>query len=85
MKSITIHNLDESLESLIRERAKKQGLSLNKTIQMMLKQASGLNSKTPENHKDNFLDLYGVWSGDDLKEFNANTQSFNEIDEAEWK
>ena len=39
MKSITIHNLDETLENLIKERAKKQGKSLNKTIQALLNEA----------------------------------------------
>jgi hypothetical protein len=85
MKSITIHNLDESLEYMIREKAKKQGTSLNKTIQMLLKQSLGINSKSHENHKEDFLAFFGVWSENDEKEFKKNIHSFNEINEADWK
>ena len=85
MKSITIHNLDESLEYLIREKAKKQGMSLNKTIQLLLKQSFGINPRSSENHKDDFLPFFGVWSGKDVNEFTIKTESFNQIDESEWK
>jgi hypothetical protein len=85
MKSITIHNLDDSLEILIREKAKKQGISLNKTIQMLLKQSLGLNPKSSNNHKEDFLDLFGCWSKKDELEFNKKTQDFNKINELDWK
>jgi len=85
MKSITIHNLDESLEHLIREKAKKQGISLNKTIQMLLKQSFGINSRTSENHKDDFLPFFGIWSENDVNEFNKKIESFDHIDESDWK
>ena len=32
MKSITIHGLEDPLDTLIREKARQEGLSLNKTI-----------------------------------------------------
>ena len=35
MKSITIHGLDDPLDTLIREKAGKQNLSLNKTIKQL--------------------------------------------------
>ncbi len=35
MKSITIHGLDDPLDTLIRERAGKQNLSLNKTVRQL--------------------------------------------------
>ena len=85
MKSITIHNLDESLEYMIREKAKKQGTSLNKTIQILLKQSLGINSKPSETHREDFLAFFGVWSENDEKEFKKNTHSLNEINEADWK
>jgi hypothetical protein len=85
MKSITIHNLDDSLEVLIRERAKKQGISLNKTIQFLLKQSLGINSKPVNNHRDDFLDLFGIWSKKDEAEFIKKTQDFNKINALDWK
>jgi hypothetical protein len=85
MKSITIHNLDDSLELLIREKSKKQGISLNKTIQMLLRQSLGLNSKSSNNHREDFLDLFGSWSKKDEIEFIRKTQDFNKINESDWK
>ena len=36
MKSITIHELDDDLDALIRVRARREGLSLDKTIKKLL-------------------------------------------------
>ncbi len=85
MKSITIHNLDDSMDALIRERAKKQGTSLNKTIQQLLKQSLGLHSKATNDHRDDFLDLFGSWSKKDEADFNKKTKDFNTIDASDWK
>jgi hypothetical protein len=85
MKSITIHNLDDSLEALIDEKAKKSGNSLNKTIQLLLKQALGLNSKYNNNNKEEFLDFFGVWSKKDEIEFNRKTRDFSKIDKVDWE
>lgn len=85
MKSITIHNLDDALEVSIREKAKKYGTSLNKTIQILLKESLGLNIKSPGNHKDDFLDLSGVWSKRDETEFLKKTSDLNKINDQDWK
>jgi len=42
MKSITIHDLDDSLEVLLEQTAKDHGLSLNRTVKMLLRKALGL-------------------------------------------
>lgn len=42
MKSITIHNIDDELEAIIREKSKKEGKSLNKIIQDLLRKALGI-------------------------------------------
>ncbi|MCK5229677.1 MAG: hypothetical protein U9O82_02605 [Thermodesulfobacteriota bacterium] len=84
MKSITIHGLDDPLDSLIRQRAKKQKMSLNKTIKQLLADALGLKSAVSENHRDDFLDLFGQWSDADMNEFSQNIKDFNKIDPADW-
>lgn len=85
MKSITIHNLDDSLDTLIRERAKKQGTSLNKTIQQLLKQALGLKPGKKPDHRDDFSELSGIWSKKDLNDFTSKTKDFGKIDESDWR
>ena len=59
MKSITIHNLDDKLDSLIREKAKKQGISLNKTIKTLLRKSLGLGKNI---EKDSIIQTDG-WNG----------------------
>ncbi len=85
MKSITIHNLDDTLNALIREKARKERISFNKIIQQLLRQALGLKSSGNDIHKNDFSDLCGVWDKNDLKEFNKKLKEFNETDMREWK
>ena len=84
MSSITIHNLEKDLELLIREKAKKEHESLNKTIKKLLRKSLGLEKKQI-NHKDDFLDIFGKWDQKDLKEFENETSDFNEIEPMEWE
>ena len=85
MKSITIHSLDDELDKEIREKAKNQGTSLNKTIKRLLEKALGLKSTKEPNHKDEFMDLFGVWSKEDYLEFFESTEDFNRVDPEDWK
>ena len=85
MKSITIHNLDDSLDSLIREKARKSGLSLNKTIQLLLRKALGFKNSPEEGHKDEFMELFGAWSQKDEMEFNKRTGDFSKVNKADWE
>ncbi len=85
MKSITIHNLDDSLNSLIREKARKTGLSLNKTIQLLLSQALGFKNKEDKGRREEYMDLFGAWSQKDESEFNIKTQRLDSVHKADWK
>ena len=49
MKSITIHGLDGKLYERIKEKAKRQGLSLNRTIKNLLEKSLGI-----KNHNQHF-------------------------------
>ncbi len=84
MSSITIHGLEDPLDSLIREKARQQGISLNKVIKQLLAESFGLSQKNspPGN---NFADLSGVWSPEDLEEFIRNTEEFSHIDPRDWE
>lgn len=84
MKSITIHQLDNTLAARIQERADKNGLSLNKTIKNLLAEALGINQNVKKK-KNDFSEFYGVWSEKDLKEFEKNTADFERIYHEDWK
>ena len=85
MKSITIHNLDDQTADLIQQEASKKGLSLNKTIKLLLKQALGIKPVPSEKRKSEFLDLFGIWSDKDLQEFNATIEDLSQVNPEDWK
>jgi plasmid stability protein len=84
MKSITIHNLDDPLNALIREKAKTEGLSLNNTIKKLLAEALGLEPKKGTGREKDFRDLFGVWSNKERQEFNKRISDLERIDQEDW-
>ncbi len=85
MKSITIHNLDDKLSDLIQEKAKKQGLSLNKTVKLLLMKSLGIKEDNEYNHREDFLDLYGKWTKEEEKSFLKRINELNTIQEQDWE
>lgn len=84
MKSITIHNLDDPLERLLEQRAKKEGQSLNKTIKALLAEALGIREKKKPDNRDEFVDLFGSWSQAEAKLFMKAVEDFEKIDGEDW-
>lgn len=83
MKSITIHNLDPDLVKRIEELSKEWDLSLNKTIEKLLRETTGLDQKPANPNK---LDhLAGTWSKEEGAAFLKSVESFGEIDNELWK
>jgi len=85
MKSITIHGLTDQLDRLIRIRAKKHGLSLNKTIKKLLEESLGVKKVRKSDNREDFLDLFGIWDKAERRKFNNLIKDFDKIDEAEWQ
>lgn len=83
MKSITIHNLEADLAKAIEKMADTTGLSQNKTIKKLLRQALGL--EHPQESKPDFSEFCGLWSRQDAAEFNEGLQLFDRIDEELWQ
>ncbi len=87
MKSFTIHNLDDVLEDFIRKKAKQEGLSLNETIQKLLREALQLEKKNiniTDKRKD-FSHLLKVWNDEDRKEFHKAIQDFDTVYPVDWE
>ena len=85
MKSITIHSLDDALDVLIREKAKAEGTSLNKTIKRLLAEALGLQQEEPGDHRQDFLDLHGTWTKDEARRFGGRIKDLGKVDPEDWK
>jgi phosphoribosylformimino-5-aminoimidazole carboxamide ribonucleotide (ProFAR) isomerase len=83
MSSITIHNLDNDLERVIRETAESQHTSLNKVIKKVLRESFGLDTKRKK--KSDFSEFVETWSEAEAMEFENNIQEFETIDSEMWK
>lgn len=85
MKSTTIHNLEDSLLALLREKANREGTSINQTVKSILEQALGIKKTKEQPHRAEFESFCGIWKNDDLKEFEKSTKDFNNVDREDWQ
>lgn len=75
MSSFTIHNLDEPLATLLKARAREQGVSVNQFVKGLLEQTLGVKPAPAKNRK-NFEKLLGIWSKAEKAEFDRAVSDF---------
>ncbi|MCL5992019.1 MAG: hypothetical protein M1419_07950 [Bacteroidetes bacterium] len=83
MKSITIHKIDDSLFSVLKQKAVKSGRSMNQIIKQILSDSLGSKKKVAE--QSEFKEFLGVWSKNDFKVFSSNTKDLSTINPDDWK
>jgi DNA polymerase III delta subunit len=86
MKQLTIRGVDEKLHRTIRSKANQQGLSINRYLLYLIKEAVGLanGGLLREQEFDDLDDLAGTWTEADFEEFEANLKEQRQIDEEIW-
>ena len=84
MNAITVRNLPPSVAKAVKEKARKEKLSLNKAIVKLLEEATGAEEAAKVVHHD--LDhLAGTWSEAEYQEFMAALREQRQIDPEMWK
>jgi hypothetical protein len=84
MTAITLRNIPSKLQDVIRRRAGKYGLSLNKTVIRMLEEAAGQRT-APGRELHNDLDhLAGTWSEEEAAAFDAALSEQRRVDPELW-
>ena len=85
MNAITVRNLPPAVAKAVKEKARKEKLSLNKAIVKLLEEATGTDpGKKKAVHHD--LDhLGGTWSDAEYQEFMAALREQRQIDPEMWK
>ena len=85
MNAITVRNLPPAVARAVKEKARKEKLSLNRAIVKLLEEATGADSgKKKVVHHD--LDhLAGTWSETEYQEFMSALQEQRQIDPEMWK
>ncbi|MBI2590523.1 MAG: hypothetical protein HYW33_01400 [Candidatus Blackburnbacteria bacterium] len=82
MKSLTIHNLDESTSTILEERSKELGTSLNKTIKSLIRESLGVTGN--KNKESHFREFLGVWSKKEEEVFEKSTKNLRKVDVNDW-
>ena len=90
MKQTTLRDIDPALERRLREEARRRGLSLNRTVLLLLRQAIGLirPSEPEPSGPGRFTDLdhlAGTWSKADAEAFDRVIEGVRRIDKEMWK
>lgn len=83
MKQMTIRGIPEEVEKIVKEEAKRKGISINKAFISMLESASGIKAK---NRKKKVIyhdldHLSGLWSDEEAEDFMKNLEGQRKIDD----
>jgi hypothetical protein len=82
--AITVRNLPPSVSKALREKARKERLSLNKAVVRLLEEAVGGGGKGRALHHD--LDrFFGGWSRGEADTFDSALREQREVDPEVWK
>jgi hypothetical protein len=84
--AITLRDIPEELEKILEQRAKAEGLSMNRTVIKMLEEASGLAPEVvkPKLNHD-FDEFAGIWTDEEADEFDKRIAEISQIDWEMWK
>jgi len=82
MSQITIRNVDQAVERIIRQRAQAQNQSLSDVTNQLLRQAVGLEASTTK--KRSLRNLAGKWTAEEGDAFDKTQRVFGQIDEDVW-
>jgi hypothetical protein len=84
--AITLRDLPPEVEKILHERAKREGISLNRTAIRMLEEAAGLNQNTEKPARNHDFDKFaGTWTADEADEFDRRLAEMRQIDWEMWK
>lgn len=83
--TMTIRGLEDTAVKALKEKAKRDGTSLNAAVVAILNERLGL-KKRPRIVIHTDLDhLAGTWSEKDYLEFKKKTEDFEKVDEGMWR
>ena len=85
MGAITIRGIDETTARILKERARKEGVSVNAVLLKTLREALGLEKRRRTVIYDELDHLAGTWSEKDFVEFQKRIADFEIVDEKMWK
>ena len=83
MKTMTIRNIPSELAQALDKERRRRGLSLNRTVLALLRNALGVQNAAKRSN--GLRQLAGTWSEAEYQQFEQAVAPFGEIDEAMWR
>lgn len=88
-KQLTVRGVDPPLARRLQEEANRRGLSLNGTVLLLLRQATGLGGPVEKAESDppRFHDLdhlAGAWSKEEAEAFERRLRAVRRVDQELW-
>lgn len=82
--SMTVRGIDEKTSAALKEKARREGGSINAVALRIIREGLGLERRKRVVYED--LDyLAGTWSDKDVTEFEQATSVFEKVDENLWR
>jgi hypothetical protein len=85
MATMTLRGIDEKTAEAPKERAQKEGTSVNAVTLRLIRESLGLDKRKRNVIFDDLDHLAGTWSQEEAAEFERNTAVFEKVDEEIWK
>ncbi len=85
MTTMTLRGVDERITAALKEKARKEGISVNALMLRVLKESLGIEKKRRGVVYDDLDHLAGTWSRKEAAEFERATAVFEKVDEEMWK
>jgi len=83
VKSITIHKLDDDLAGVLELHARREGVSINRLVNRLLRSSLGLEKPAAVDRRADFEDLFG-WSEEEEQRFKRRLADLEQIAPGEW-
>lgn len=83
--TLTVRNLPPAVSRAVRQRAKKERLSLSRTIALLLAEATGYAQPRRATRHHDLDRFFGVWSREEYDEFMESLREQRRIDPEMWK
>lgn len=85
MGVMTLRGIDDNMAKVLKEKAKKEGTSVNAILIKILKKSLGMEKKRRNITYDDLDHLAGTWTKKDYAEFQKKIADFETVDKKMWK
>lgn len=83
--SMTVRGIDETTSTTLKDRARRDGISVNALTLRIIREGLGLEKKKRMAVYEDLDHLAGTWSAEDAAEFERAVSVFEKVDKDLWK